>query len=331
MPIDDRKFKLAPHCTLSALAVVHPIEGNRWQTVNDGGDVNTLEDSDFHRRCQPIARADNGEGVYSVVAPTELGVARKYVLNTEEKTVSLEGFEEDIALDEFRKMAVRTTANGLILCSFAERLSHQRDKCRESGLADDHLMDIREMAAMYADSKDRFELHEYHMYNIQGGEFDDGLDFMQLMAKISAIGHPDGPTHERFPLTEALEGWHEVREIPTYMSTGVRFAFDLFMRDMLGNFPDDRVTMICAEKGDGAQFSEKLEEAGFELAGMLPPFEGRNVLPGYKTGDVAFHRARGVDVVVFSDFMGTYAYAWPTEEGGKYEMPTMQIGGFKFG
>ncbi|MDW9478725.1 hypothetical protein GOB57_08410 [Sinorhizobium meliloti] len=329
MPIDDRKFRNAPHCTLSSLAYVMPTEGGRWQTVNDGGDVNELENADFNRRCQAVARADNGEGVYSVIAPTELGVARRYVLNANDKTVSLEGFEQDIALDEFRKIAVRTTADGMVLASFAERLADQMNKCRESGVADDHLMDIREMAAMYADSEDRFELHEHHMYNLQGGEFDDGLDFMALMAKISAIGHPDGPTHQRFPLTEALEGWREVRELPTYMIGGVRFAFDLFMREMLGDFPDDRVTMIFAEKGDGAQFSEKLEDAGFELSGMLKPFDGRNVLPGYKTGDVAFHRARGVDVVVFSDFMGTYAYAWPTEEGGKFEIPAMDMN-FKF-
>ncbi|MBY3433122.1 hypothetical protein HFN89_02865 [Rhizobium laguerreae] len=335
MPTDDRKFRFAPHCTLSSLAYVHPIEGGRWQAANDGGDVSTLNDADFHRRCQSIAAADHGEGVYSVVAPTELGVVRKFVLNAEDKTVSLEGFEEPIALDEFRKMAVRATADGRILASFAETLSKQMDKCRESGLADDHLLDIREMAALYGDSTDRFELREHHMYNIESGEMSDGLDFMALMAKISAIGNPAGPTHKRFPLEEALEGWQEVREHPNYMKQGVRFMFDLFMRDMLGKFPDDRVTMISAQSGtDDAQFSEKLEEAGFELAGMLPPFEGRNALPGYRTGDVAFHRARGVDVVVFSDFMGTYAYAWPTEEGGKFEIPGMtglQIGGFKFG
>jgi hypothetical protein len=331
MSIDDRKFKFAPHCTLAVLAYVQPIDGGRWQTNDDGGDVNTITDTDFNRRCQAVARADNGEGVYSIVAPTELGVTRKFVLNTEDKTVSLEGFDHDIALDEFRKIAVRTTEDGRILASFAETLTEQMNKCRESGIGDDHLMDIRMMAAMYADSEDRFELHEHHMYNLQGGDFDDGLDFMALMAKISAIGNPEGPTHQRFPLAEALEGWKEVRELPTYMIGGVRFAFDLFMRDMLGDFPDDRVTMIVAEKGEGAQFSEKLENAGFELAGMLKPFEGRNVLPGYKTGDVAFHRARGVDVVVFTDFMGTYAYAWPTEEGGKFEPPAMQIGGFKLG
>lgn len=334
MPIDDRKFRFAPHCTLSSLAYIHPIDGGRWQATNDGGDVSVLTDADFHRRCQSIAAADHGEGVYSVVAPTELGVVRKYVLNADDKTVSLEGFDEPIALDEFRKLAVRTTQDGRILASFAERLSKQMDKCKESGLADDHLLDIREMAAVYGDSTDRFELHEHHMYNLESGELSDGLDFMAVMAKISAIGNPAGPTHKRFGLEDAIEGWHEVREHPNYMKAAVRHMFDLFMRDMLGNFSDDRVTMLCAQSGtEDAQFSEKLEEAGFELAGMLPPFEGRNALPGYRTGDVAFHRARGVDVVVFSDFMGTYAYAWPTEEGGKFEIPGMglQIGGFKFG
>jgi hypothetical protein len=336
MPIEDRKFRFAPHCTLASLAYVNPIEGGRWQATNDGGDVSVLTEADFHRRCQSIAAADHGEGVYSIVAPTELGVVRKYVLNTDDKTVSLEGFEESIALDEFRKVAVRATQDGRILASFAETLSKQMDKCKESGLADDHLLDIREMAAVYGDSTDRFELNEHHMYNIESGELSDGLDFMAVMAKISAIGHPAGPTHKRFGLEEAFDGWNEVREHPNYMKQGVRFMFDLFMRDMLGKFPDDRVTMVCAQRGtEEAQFSEKLEGAGFDIAGMLPPFEGGNALPGYRSGDVAFHRARGVDIVVFSDFMGSYAYAWPTEEGGKFEMPAattgLQIGGFKFG
>ncbi|MCV9963811.1 hypothetical protein OIU34_18195 [Pararhizobium sp. BT-229] len=330
MPIDTSKFKNAPHCTLASLAYVLPMEDGRWQTVNDGGDVNVLEDADFHRRCQVIASAENGEGVYSVIAPTELGVARKYVLNAD-KTVSLDGFEEPIDLAEFRKMAVRSTADGKVLASLAQTLTDQWNKCTESRVADDHLMDIRMMAEAYIGSEDPYELHDYRMYSLQTGGMTDGLDFMALMAKINAIGHPDGPTHERFPLKEAFEGWQEVRNLPTYMSGGVRFAFDLFMRDMLGEFPDDRVTMVALPKGDDAQFSEKLEEAGFDLVGMLKPFEGGNVLPGYRTNDVAFHRARGVDIVVFSDFAANYAYAWPTEEGGKFEPPALQIGGFKFG
>lgn len=326
MPIDDRKFKFAPHCTLSSLAYVTPLEGGRWHTVNDGGDVNAIDGADFHRRCISIANGEDGEGVYSVVAATELGVIRKYVLNPADKTVSLEGYEHDIALDEFRKMAVRTTKDGSLIASFAEPLSQQWRKCKEAGSPDDHMMDIREMADVYRDSKDHFELYDHHMYNLESSEATDGLDFMQLMAKITAIGHPDGPTHERFPLKEAFEGWTEVRALPTYMQAPIRVAFDTFMREMIGDFSDDRVTMVASLHGE--QFSEKLEAAGFELAGMLPPFYGKNMLPGYKSGDVAFHRARGVDIVVFSDFMGTYAYAWPTEEGGRFEMPTMT---FKLG
>lgn len=327
MPDNYAKFKYAPYCSLSTLAHVYPIAEGVWESTNEGGDVNRLSDDDFHRRCRSIANADNGEGVYSIVAPTELGVVRRFALNAEEKTVTLEGFEHDIDLAEFRKMAVRTNKDGKIIASLAASLTDQWNKCMESGDADDHLQDIREMAQAYADSKDKFELYDHHMYGLAVTEANDGLDFMGLMAKISAIGHPEGPVHKRFPLTDAVDGWMEVREIPTYMQGGVRFAFDLFMRDMLGDFPDDRVTMVFAQHGD-VQYSEELEKAGFELAGMLPPFDGKNVLPGYKSGDVAFHRAKGVDVVVFSDFMGTYAYAWPTEEGGKYQIPEMT---FKLG
>lgn len=324
MPDNDRKFKYAPYCTLSSLAHVTPVAEGVWATADDGGTVGRLTDDDFHRRCQSVTNAENGEGVYSIVAPTELGVVRRFSLNTAEKTVSLEGFEHDIDLAEFRKMAVRTTKDGVIIASLASSLTTQWNKCTENGQADDHLQDIREMAQAYVGSEDKFELYDHHMYGLAVTEATDGLDFMDVMRKITAIGHPEGPTHVRFPLSEAMTGWQEVRAIPTYMQGGVRFAFDLFMRDMLGDFPDDRVTMICALHEE-AQFSEMLEDAGFDLVGMLPPFEGKNVLPGYKTGDVAFHRARGVDVVVFNDFAGTYAYAWPTEEGGKFQIPEMNF------
>lgn len=324
MPVDDPKFKYAPHCTLSALAHVYPIGDGVWESVNDGGDVTRLSDTDFRIRCRAVVNADNGEGVYSVIAPTELGVARRYVVNTDEKTVSLEGFEHDIDLSEFRKMAVRTTSDGKLIASMSQRLADQWALCNEHGGADDHVMDIGQMAQAYADSVDKFELLDHHSYGLETSGMTDGLDFMQVMARITAIGHPDGPTHERFPLKEAFEGWVEVRELPAYMKGSVRMAFDVFMRDMLGDFADDRVTMVCVPRGT-EQLSEKLEEAGFELEGMLPPFEGRNMIPGYKTGDVAFHRSRGVDVVVFSDFIGTYAYAWPTAEGGRYEIPAMQM------
>ena len=329
MPDNDPRFRFAPHCTLSSLAYVAPADGGRWTVEHEGGGVGEIGDDDFHRRCCALHRADNGEGVYSVIAPTELGVVRRFAINAAEKTVTIEGFEEPLPIDEFRKMAVRTTKEGKVIASLAESLSEQWKKCKESGEADDHVMDIREMADVYKDSGDRFELYDHHMYNLTSSEMSDGLDFMALMAKISAIGHPQGPVHTRFPLSEAVEGWREVRELPTYMQGGVRFAFDTFMRDMLGDFPDDRVSMVFAAHGD-ANFSEALENAGFELEGMLPPFDGKNILPGYKTGDVAFHRSRGVDVVAFSDFMGTYAYAWPTEEGGKFEIPA-GIPGLKFG
>lgn len=324
MPDTAVNFKYAPHCSLASLAHVYPVGESTWEAVTEGGDVSRFETADFRDRCVSVFNADNGEGVYSVVAAKELGVTRRYVINEKDKTVSLEGFEEPIDLQEFRKMAVRTDKAGKLIASMASRLTDQWQKCSESGIADDHLMDIRTMADAYANSEDKFELLDQHSYNLERSEVTDGLDFMQVMAKINAIGHEDGPTHMRFPLAEAFDGWTEIRALPNYMKAPIRVAFDSFMRDMLGDFPDDRVTMVCVPRGE-AQLSEKLEEAGFDLEGMLPPFEGGNLIPNYKTGDVAFHRARGVDVIVFSDFIGTYAYAWPTEEGGKFEMPAMNF------
>lgn len=319
MPTDARKFATAPRCILSALTYVAPVEGG-WQTVNDGGDRGELSDADLHRRCVAVNAADNGEGIYSVVAASELPNVRRFVLNGHEKTVSLEGFEEDIAIDEFRKMAVRADAEGRIICSMAETLVAQMDKCREAG-ADrnaDHLMDIRETAQSYANSEDEYELYDHHSYDLETSGLTDGLGYIDLLTKITRIGHADGPVHERFGLEQALPGWQEVRGLHGYMKTQIRHAFDAFMRDLLGEFPDDRVSMIARPRG--VQISEALEEAGFALEGMLPPFDGGNMIPGYRTSDVGFHRANGVDVVVFTDFIGTYAYSWPTEEGGKFRM-----------
>nr|WP_250808055.1 hypothetical protein [Neorhizobium tomejilense] len=327
MPVPATDFKHAPHCTLASLAHVYPVDENTWESVNDGGDVTRFHTSEFRRRCLSVFSTETGEGIYSVVSEKELGVARRYVVNVADKTVSLEGFEEPIDLAEFRKLGVRTDKDGKLISSMASGLMDQWHKCNESGVADDHLIDIRMMAEAYIGSEDEFEQLDHHSYNLETSGVTDGLDFTQLMAKITAIGHPEGPAHVRFPLNEAFEGWKEVRELPGYMKGPIRVAFDAFMREMLGEFPDDRVSMVAVPRGAAnAQLSEMLEQAGFDLEGMLPPFQGGNMIPNYVTGDVAFHRARGVDVIVFSDFVGTYAYAWPTEEGGNYQMPTMNFG-----
>ena len=160
------------------------------------------------------------------------------------------------------------------------------------------------------------------MYNLVSSEVDDGLSYMEIMKMVTAPHHVNGPVHERFALNEVLDNWSEVRNLPTFMQGSVRIAFDNFMKDMLGEYPYEKVVMTS---GRNVQYSESLEEAGFDLIGIVPPFVGGNMLPGYKTGDVAFHRSKGVDVVVFSDFMGTYAYAWPTEEGGRFEPSDLSI------
>jgi hypothetical protein len=318
MPSYD-PFKYAPSCILSSLNVVAPQGNNEWATVNEGGDTGTLTTQEFRDRCLSVANQDNGEGIYSIIAPTELGVVRKFALNEKDKTVTLEGFEQPIPLDEFRKIAVRATEDGKPIVSLAASLSDQWQRVKESGKGDEHFQSIREMSDLYAASTEKGDLFEHHMYSLSTSEMTDGLDYFQLMAKITAIGHRDGPTHARFGLSEAIEGWREVREHPHYMQAPIRFAFDMFMRDMLGDFPDDRVSMICQLHGR-VNYSEELEAAGFDILGVLPPFEGKNALPGYKTGDVAFHRGKGVDIVVFSDFMGSYAYAWPTDEGGNFQI-----------
>lgn len=321
MPNRDR-FDFAPTCVLASLAVVEPVGDGRWRATDDGGLVSFLSDADFRDRCVLVTGGD-ASGVYSVIAPAEIERPRRFVLDAREKTVAIEGFEVDMRLDEFRRMAVRATAAGKPIVSLAASLAGQWEGCRQAGLdGEDHLLDIREMSGCYGQSDQEDELYDHHMYNLVSSEQDDGKSYPELLATIMAAGHRDGPVHQRFGLTSAFDDWREVRALPPFMQAQVRVAFDMFMRKLLGDYPQDRVSMACA---GGEQLSERLEEAGFDLAGMLPPFEGGNMLPGYRTGDVALHRARGVDVIVFTDFLGTYAYAWPTDEGGKFEPPADQM------
>lgn len=317
MPTKTPDYRFAPCCLLSALVHAMPVGGGAWETVTGEGLTGSLNDADFRDRCRTVAAEETGDGIYSVVPPGPKKVLR-FVVDSREKTVSIEGFDEPLPLDEFRMMAVRCREDGKIICSMAETLSNQWRACKEQDGCEDHLLDIREMSSAYAGSDQVSELYDHHMYELASNGTDDGLDYLEVVRRMMASVHPHGPVHERFGLHDALPGWTEIANLPNVMQAPVRVAFDTFMSEMLGDYPRERVTMTCVPRGK-AQFSEALEDAGYELAGMLEPFDGGNLIPGYKTGDVAFHRAKGVDIVVFNDFIGTYAYAWPTDEGGHFD------------
>ena len=316
MSLDDPRFRFAPYCRLSAITMIEPGDGDSWNTTNEHGITGALDSKDFKDRCLSLNTDDRGAGLYSVVSEGEGEQPKKFLIIEEDRTVFIEGLEEPIDLDEFRTLAVRCSPEGKLICSLTENLDSQWEKCKLEDDADDHLMNIRELASLYGDSTKSGELYDHHMYNLISTEMDDGRSYMELMKMITTPSHNDGPVHERFGLDAVIGGWIEVKEHPNYMKAQIRTAFDTFMKEMLGDYPYDKVSMT---NGREIQFSEELEDNDFELIGMAPPFQGGNNLPGYETSDVAFHRGKGVDVVVFTDFMGTYAYAWPTEEGGKYE------------
>jgi hypothetical protein len=329
MPHDERKFRNAPLCALSKLTVVVPDGVGVWLTVDEEHNRGNLSDEDLMTRCHALSAQENGRGLYAVVSEEDIATPRRFVVNGADRTVSIEGIEEDMPLADFRKAAVRIGAGNRIVASLIEPLPEQYRKCQEQGVEQGHLFNIRELAELYVDSEDSHELYDHHMYMLVSSELTDDMDYLTLMRKINAAPHPQGPVSERFGLEEAVNGWREVRELPPYMLGGVRFAFDYFMKDLLGDYPQERVSMIMLEKG--TPLSETLEDKGFDIIGSLPPFDGGNAMRNYRTTPVALHRSNGVDTVVFTDFMATYAYSWPTEEGGKYEPQTAIDATFKFG
>jgi hypothetical protein len=123
-----------------------------------------------------------------------------------------------------------------------------------------------------------------------------------------------------------LDGWMEVRAFPTYLIDGVRAIFRRFLADRIGDTPIEEIVRIQLGRGRMDDICRVFEQEGFDDMGVSAPFADEQVMQrGYSTSEVRNFRGDGCDIIVFEDFAGAYAYAWPDEIRADLETTTTSV------
>jgi hypothetical protein len=263
-----------------------------------------------------------GAGMWAVRDPFRPEAIR-YSIDFDEKVVHIENASRPMSLDEFQKSAIRVSDKGASLCSFMQNLSDQYVSCHGVEGAELHVMDIGMTAQNLRDSELKEDKYDVGMFDIVSSDLRDGLSFMEILAKINA---KNAPTYESLGLKDLYSDhhdgrWSEIREHPQFMVEQIRALFGSFMEPLLDGFPIERVS--CLQLPAGEPLAMFIEEHA-DLISQNAPFDGGNIMP-YRTSPVGHYRGYNqekdehFDVIVFSDFMGTYAYAWPTPEEMKFQ------------
>jgi hypothetical protein len=147
-----------------------------------------------------------------------------------------------------------------------------------------------------------------------------GLASLKMMQpELASILGDEEP--ELFPVADlVLEDWFEIRSYPTYLIDGVRALFRRFLADRIGETPIEGIVRIQHAPGMANAISNVFEQEGFDELEPSAPFADDRMMRGaYATSEVRNFRGNGVDIIVFEDFAGSYAYAWP-------EQPTLTHG-----
>lgn len=300
-------FSGQPYFRFATHALLARQEDNYWYGVDAEGVEVRFADSDIDYGVA-IHVNEDGSGLYAVIDETRTDGARRFVINYETETVHIENGGRSISITDFFANAVRTDRNGRAICSFMQPLYEQYSICQEKSAETSHLLDISESASKRRASETPVHRMDANLYDMVTSGMDDNMSFVELMARISAKGKP---TYETMGLSEMVEGeWAEIRDFPSMMIAPIRAIFGHYMNDLIGDFPFERVSRLHMPVG--TDLAMLLEEHA-EIVSVDVPFEGGNMIPGYKTSDVAHFRGENFEAIVFSDMMGTYAYAWQPE------------------
>jgi len=298
-------FKYCPYFAFADHVVVRR-EGDTWTGIDsDGAEVRFSDEGFLH--ALELQADEAGNGLYAVPDPLRKE-ARRFLVDHKEGIVHVENGERPVPINDFIKHALRADSEGKPICSFMQPLHEQRQLCEGRTDGDLHLHDISAFAEAKRTSEAVGDRIDAGLYDIVTSGLDDGLDFMEIMRKVTdASGKP---VHETTALRMHMPApWHEIREFPQYMLAPIRALFGSYMEERLGEFPIERVSRLQAPVG----FPLSLHFENFsEIVSEDDPFEGGNIIPGYRTSPVIHFRGEGFDAIVFSDFAGTYAYAWPT-------------------
>lgn len=298
-------FSHRPTFAFAGHALLRMAEDGRWEGIDSDG-VEVVHSDDEMARAIPVVVDGDGQGLYAI--PDEVRTeSRRFNVDREKGLVHIEGGARPLSFKEFAGNAVRTDKDGKPICSFLHPLHEQYSLCREAKGGDMHCMDIADEADAIRKSENVGDQIEAGLYDAVASGLTDGMGFMDLMARVTARG--GRPVHERFGLSEALPGqWAEIREFPQYMIDGVRALFGSYMDERIGEFPLERISRLHAPPG--APVAEMLDGVA-EFVAADEPFDGGNIIRGYRTSPVARYKGDGFEAIVFSDMAGTYAYAWP--------------------
>lgn len=157
-------------------------------------------------------------------------------------------------------------------------------------------------------------LQETEIVHYEAGYFDeDGNQVDQIDA--DEYGAVFQPAHDEEEVVFSLSNWNEIREYPQYMIDGVRAMFRNFMADRIGATPIEGISRIQKRRGEVENICRLLDKGGFEYQGKSRPFADAARVMGrpYETSDVVSYKGNGLDLIVFEDFAGAYAYAWPEQ------------------
>lgn len=157
-------------------------------------------------------------------------------------------------------------------------------------------------------------LVESETVHIAAGYFDEYGEEVDA-ADADESGAEFREAHDEEEIVFDLSDWHEVREYPQYMIDGVRAMFRHFMADRIGDTPIEGITRIQKETGRVEDICRLLDQGGFEYNGKSRPFADAARVMGrpYETSDVISYNGNGLDIIVFEDFAGSYAYGWPEQ------------------
>lgn len=302
----------------SDLVVLRQKNNGDWEGSYVEGDTVQYSNEQLNNAICIIPDNEEGIGMWAVRDPFRNDAIR-YSIDFNEKVVHIEGGSRPMPLEEFQKSAIRVTDDGKSLCSFMQTLNDQYAACHGVAGAEMHIMDIGMTAQQLRDSDKVEDKYNVGMFDIVSSDLRDGLSFMDLMAKINS---KNAPTYESLGLKDLYSDhhdgrWFEIREHPQFMVEQIRALFGSYMDNLLDGFPIERVS--CLQLPAGQPLAMFIEEHA-DLVSQDAPFEGGNIIPGYRTSPVGHYRGYNdekdehFDVIVFSDFMGTYAYAWPTPE-----------------
>lgn len=306
----------------SDLVILRQKSDGNWEGVFVEGDAVQYTDDQLQNAICLVPENSDGAGMWAVRDQFRQDAIR-YSIDFDKNIVHIEDAARPMPLEEFQKSAIRVTDKGESLCSFMQSLSDQYATCHGIQGAEMHIMDIGMTAQRLRDSEEPTDKYDVGMFDIVASDLRDGLSFLDIIAKINAN---NAPTYESLGLKDLYSDhhdgrWFEIREHPKYLVEQIRALFGSFMEPLLDGFPIERVS--CLQLPAGEPLAMFIEEHA-DLISQNAPFDGGNIMP-YRTSHVGHYRGYNeekdehFDVIVFSDFMGTYAYAWPTPEDMKFQ------------